>query len=58
MCVNQSNIPKGSVLVKIELWNLPLKDLKVDQEKMGHHILQIKLALPQTNLVLQLSLLE
>ena len=25
MCVNQSNTPKGSVQIKIGLWNLPIK---------------------------------
>ena len=58
MCVNQRNTQKGSVQIKIELWNPPLKDLEVDQEKVGHHLHQVKLALHQPTLVLQPCLLE
>ena len=58
MCVNQRSIPKGTVLIKIGLWNLPHKDLKVDQGKIGHHILQAKLSLPQTSMALWLGQLE
>ena len=58
MCVNQSNTPKGIVQIKIGLWNLSLKDLKVDQEKMGYHLHQVKLDLHQPTLVLQPCLVE
>ena len=52
MCVNQSNTQKGIVLIRIGLWNLSLKDLKVDQKMIRHQLLQTKPALNQTILVI------